>query len=759
MKRNVTLRADSVAADGGGGAIVPGTSPYPWQSTASMTVFDIWNTGPIDAQYAFFWSGLIPMWAVGFEQGPTLARFTKVTIEAGFDYAQGGPNSWWFPPDNAHGPIATLRVRGRDLVTWHSGTGSATYTVLGPPTDDYNVNMNGAPPYYKLRTLTWEMAAHPDGGPWTPDDVNDLAAGVSWATSNGPNGLPWDPTGFERLRVPYLTVTLECEDLGGFVDNMRYGSALTLRLMRRARDTIRRACFAEHASGDVGSRVYLSHPRGPAVGGGGWGRRPLERQAGYILKRAIFPEAFRVEDEILDLRKFSCLGWGAYRIDGPWSTELQGMALLDKGRSFTHTRDQDAWSPRPGDGVVLRVLENYPNLSFNGLAVQAGGDVAKCLRNYDLMQTGWSTVGSSGTFTATTDTTITMVEELGYLSSCKLEYGAGGGQGGRERSLGTLPYASDDRLHVRVVLRNTSVPTPASQWAEVYVKRSGGGLGADEYWNESGRTWTTTPTYNAVPSVDVFGELIMDAIPLNAAGATSDPTYVIGVGRFSANLSSVTFHGALVDVQHSDDTVAGARTALVTLAVEITREPDEHKMDHVWGRELWVHERGTAVCEVRPFWRAVDLPADAVKPLLHAQHTATDWDALQFVPKTSGEDLIRFERALDGESTYQLDCPIDGIALTRAHVLRAWCRWLGADGWREYGAYSVEVGYAVFLASDGSLVGQGSILGRLSSETEVATARNYLGIGCDEARFLDGWVRMWEVRRNPLHRLEAIWSV
>jgi hypothetical protein len=197
----------------------------------------------------------------------------------------------------------------------------------------------------------------------------------------------------------------------------------------------------------------------------------------------------------------------------------------------------------------------------------------------------------------------------------------------------------------------------------------------------------------------------------------------------------------------------------VTLDAPITRLADSHQMAHVWGRELWVHERGTAVAEVRPWWRASSLPADAVKPLLHAQHAAGTWDALQFVPKTGSDDVVRFERAISGEGTYQLDCPIAGLDLTRAHVLRAWCRWLGADGWTEYAPYSVEVGYAAFLAADGSLVATASALGRLASETAVPYARDYLGIGCDATRQLDGWVRMWETRRAPLHRLEAIWKV
>ena len=767
MKRTIELRADSQVVDGGSGAIVPGTSPYPGSSTPGDTIVNIWNTGPIAQRYVYFHNVAIPSWGVGFEPGPTLARFTRVTITAGFDYAQTGPNNWWFPPDNAYGPRAWLFLRLRNLSSYQSGTGSAFYEVLNFGFDDHNVNMNTNPTLYKLRTLTWDMTAHPEGGPWTLHDINNLVAGVSHSTSNGPNGKPYDPSqgGFFRIRVPYLTVTLEVEDLGGDVLGPRRASSIALRLKRRARDIVLPNVSAEFAVGDVMmGRVYPMHPRGAAAGGGGWGPRRLERLSSQVTQRTILPEAFRVTDECFDRRRFDCLLWAAYRIDNPWSPELQGLSLIDKGRSFIHSRAQDGWSARPGDGNLMRVLEAFPNVSPEGLAVQGGGDVSIALRNYDLMQSGWSTVGSSGSFTVTADTAVAMVEEQGYLSSAKLDYGGGGGQGGRERSLGALPFASNDRLHVRVVLHNTEVPDPDTQNGEIYLKRSGGGLPAAEYWNETGRTWTTTATYISVPSSEAFGERILDAVPLNAALAGSNPTYVIAVGRFSANLSSVILHGALVDVQHSTSAVAGARTPLVTLDATITRVADVHTMEHVWGRELWVHERGVAVFEGRPFWRAVDLPADAVKPLLHAQHTATDWDALQFVPKTGTDDLIRFERALNGLGTYQLDCPILDLAgatlhLTRIHVLRAWARWLGPDGWKDYGPYSVEVGYAVFLRSTGELVGQGSVVGRLSSEVAVPTARDYVGIGCDETRFFDGWVRMVETRRNPIHRLEAVWQI
>jgi hypothetical protein len=405
---------------------------------------------------------------------------------------------------------------------------------------------------------------------------------------------------------------------------------------------------------------------------------------------------------------------------------------------------------------LYRVLEAYPNLSYHGLAVQGGGDVTKCNRNYDCQQTGWSTVSSSGDFSAAASTTVSMVEEQGYLSTSMLTYGAGGGKGGRERSLGAI---GDGRLHLRLGIKNTSIPSPLTQNGEWYLRDT---AAANKYWNNTTRTWVdAAPVYNAFPSDKPYGEVIVDSIPCPAA------TYYIGVGRFSANMGPVTLHAGLVDVQFSDTTVAGARTPLVVLDTPLTRVAETHKMTHVYGRDLWVPERGTAIIEVQPFWRAEDLTAAAVKPLLHAQHSDTldTWDALQFVPNTT--DNIRFERAIDGEVTYQLDCPMT-VSLTRAHVLRAWVRWLGSDGWNEFGPNSVQVGYAVFLESDGSLVETNSILGTLDPAIEslsklkqwrAAYQRNYLGIGCDETRYLDGYVRMWETRRNPLYELEAIWKV
>lgn len=758
MKRQVILKGTGVALDPGS-SIDPGTAGYPWANTPSVKLYEAWNDAD-NASYAYCWPVNSPtQHAETFERGPGLARFNGVTITAGFDYSQSGPNNWWFPGDNAHGPGCALILRKRDLTTWLTGTGTAAHQFTDA--EDNNVNINTNPTTFKLYTLTWELLAHPEGGPWTLEDINDLAAGVEFSFSNGPNGKAYDPSqgSFFKIRVPYLTVTLDVEDLGGYVENVRHGSSLTLRLMRRARNAIKPVTLAEHAVGRVGSRVYLSHPRGAAVGGAGWGRRRLERREAMVLRRVYNPEGLSVADEALDFRQIACLAWAAYRIDGAWSPELQGLALLDKGKGLVHTRAQDSWSRRPGDGVLMRVLEGYPNLSSEGLAVAGGGDESIALQNFDSSISPWTTVGSSGSFTASQDVTVAMAEEQGYLTSCKMDYGAGGGKGAKQQALGTLPRAAGDYLHVRIGIRNTSVPSPSTQNGEWYLARTGGGLPAQEWWDEAGQVWTTTPAYNAIPSDEPYGEVIADAIPCDAPGASSDPTYYVGWGRLSSNMGPVILHGALVDVQHSDSTVTGARPPLVTLAAPITRVADSHQMPHAWGRELWVHERGTAVVEVRPWWRAALLPNGAVKPLLHAQHAVDTHDALQFVAVAGGDDLVRFERAISGEGTFQLDCPMPGVDLTRAHVLRVWARWLGPEGWREWGPYSVEVGFAVFLAADGSLVAEGSVLGRLASETAVPYARDDLWVGSDPTRQLDGDVRMWETRRAPLHRLECIWRI
>ena len=744
----------------------PGTSPYPGSNTPGMNLYQIWNNiaGGVNGQYAYVWpnDGVEGTHRIGFEKGPTLARFTKVTIRTGWDRsARNGWDPWGFPgkenASNAYGPrmAITLQKRSQSPADWIVGTGAAYYEMTAD--DGHYVSINQSDGFL-LHELSWEMTSHPEGGPWALEDINNLGVGIqcwwSYITEGEAAGHAFETVGnaFHKLRIPYLSVTLEVEDLGGYVANIRHTTSLALRMMRRARNLLAPKAFIHELPTGIGSRVYMSHPKGHSVvEGEGWGRRRLERRSGLNMKRTYSPESFQAEDEAFDLRPYACLGWAAYRIDTPWNPELQGVALVDKGLGFAHERAQDAWSPRPGDSVLHRVIEGYPNVSFHGRAAQDGGDSAVCLYNYSLFATGWSTVSTAGDFSATNDPTVTMVEEQGFLGSCKLDYGAGGGKGGREQSLGALGAG---RLHVRVIVKNTSIQNSATQFGEWYLRRG------TDYWNDATRAWDGTPVYNAIPSGVAYGAVVADSIPATAT------TYHIGVGRFSSNMGPVILHGALVDVQFSDTTVAGARTTLVTLAAPIVRVADEHQMSQASDavdRELWSYDRGTAVVEAQPFWRSVDLPADAVKPLIYVEHATNTWDTLQFVPKTGTTDLVRFERAISGSATFQLDCPLKDanaadIDLTRAHVLRVWARWLGAEGWSQYGPYSVEVGYGVFLEATGVLVGQGSIIGRLSVLTAIS-ARNFIRIGCDATRFFDGYIRMWETRRSPLHGVECTWRL
>lgn len=767
MIREVILEATGQVSDTPTGSAQtsrdPGGSPYPWNNTPTKTLAECWSDAD-DATYWYMWPhkdlGGEATALASFAAPPTLVLIRSVKIQAYWSYSQSGPDNWYFPVDNAWGPRARLVIRNRAK----SGNLYSGYRTLVTPGDAaVNDNINTHLGYTGPLLQEWETTAHPEGGPWTIDDLSvaNFAAGIS-LEGDAPS---FDNTqgSFFKIRVHRLRVLLSVEDLGGYVDNIRHAGAMILRLMRRARNTVPLRYYAARSVAAVGERVYMSHPRGgPSVLPGGWGRRRLERRPGQVLKRVIYPEVCKYEDEVFDLEAYRCLAWAAYRIDAPWSPELQGLALLEKGGGYTHTRAQDGWSQRPGDGVLMRVIEAYPPLSFHGLAAQGGGDDAICPRNYDLMQAGWVATGAAGAFTIAASTSRSLVEEQGYLSSALLTYGALGGQGGRGQWVGALPFASGDFLHVRVIVQNTSVTTPGTQFLEARLMRQDGGLAAPEYWDESARAWTAVVTDNPIPSDEPFGEVIFDAIPCDAAGAASDPNYYVYVGRFSSNIASCSFNAALVDVQYAVPATAasyGARTPLVTLDATISRVADVHRYPNTTGAEVWSYERGTAVVEAQPFWRAEAMPNNEVKPLVHAYHAVDTYDAIQFVSKVGSDDLVRFERAVSGEATFQLDAPIVGLDLTRAHVLRAWARWLGADGWKEYGPWSVEVGFAVFLEADGSLVQTGSALGTFAYQGNVAT-REWVGAGNDSAaRFADAYVRMIEVRRNPLAGLEATWRV
>lgn len=765
MRREVILQPTGEASPSGFGCD-PGSSPYPWDNSPTYSIAQV-LADDLNATYAYLSPHKTAGGAGGvllsFEPAPTLILVKEMKLEVWWSYGQKGFNNWYGPPDTAHFPRMYTILRNRAK--------SGTITVGGPheiagsEIDDANERTPtgfGGESGYTVLHDTATLTSHPEGGPFTAEDLHpsNFAAGF-YAEVGSPAYIVDSGNAFFKIRIHKFLLTLQVEDLGGYVESERHSASLILRMMRRARNIVTPQTFADRNPAAFGGRVYYSHPRGPRVGGLGWGKRRLERRPALVLKRTYLPETFQVADEAFDLEAYRCLWWAAYRIDTPWSPELQGLALVDKGGGFVHSRAQDAWSARPGDGVLMRVLEAYPNLSPLGLAAQGGGDIAIAARNYDATLTGWATTGSAGAFACTQDATTFGVDELGYQTSAKLEYGGGGGTGARYRSVGTLRRASGDYVSARFRVRNTSV-NPATQNAECFLRRTGGGLAATEYWDEAGRAWTTTPTYGAMPADVPMGEVVWDGIPCDAPGASSDPTYEAGIGRLSSSLTSATFHIALVDIQKGGPSFGeayGARSPLVTLDDEITRVEDSHRYPNTLAAEVWSYARGVAMVELQPFFRAELLPDATVKPLLHAQHAVDTYCALQFVAVAGDDDVVRFERAVSGEATFQLDCPIDGIDLTRAHVLRVWARWLGADGWTEYAPWSVEVGYAVFDAATGALLGQGSRLGAFDYHGTV-TDRDALYVGEDPTpRYADAWIRTGEVRRNPMSGLEAVWRL
>lgn len=760
MIREVTLlptgQASETVSAGSGASRDPTSGDYyPW-NTPTKTLAEVWSDED-NASYWYLWphkdNGGLASALATFEAAPTLVLIRSLTIRALWSYQMQKGNNWYFPPSNAHAPRARLVLRNRAKSGNNAG---AWHELAGAEIVDHYQNASTLSPGTYLGPLTQDLVytSHPEGGVFTPDDMSpsNLAMGIE--VEAAAPAFDNSDGSFAKIRVHRVVCILSVEPLGGYVADARHGAALDLRLWRRPRNTVFLRLPALHDVARVGEYVQLSHPLDAPSVTGAWGIRKLETCPGQVMRKAYLPEQVKVELEVFDRREFACLLWEAYRIDAPWSPELQGLASLRKGNADTHTRAQDAWSMRPVDGVLMRVIEAYPNLSREGLACQDGGDVELCLWNWNLTKTGWSAVAEAGDFAATDDTTVSLVEEQGYLSSCKMVFGATGGAGGSVRSLGTRPRASGALIHARVVVRNTSIVTPATDFAEWYIVRSGGGLAAPEYWDATARGWTTTPAYNAIDSSEVYGMDTSDAIPCDAAGASSDPTYSVAVGRFSSQMGPATIHAALVNVQGGG---YGARSPLVTNGSTITRVADVHSIANSAGAEVWAHGRGTVVVEARPYWSADDLPDASVMPLVHAAHASGTWQALQFVASTAGDDVIRFESAVSGEATYQLDCAIPE-EVTRAHVLRAWVRWLDSNAWTDYSPYSVEVGYALFVEASGALVSTGSTLGRLAYEGTVA-ARSAVLVGTNGTAHFDGDVRMLEVRRNPLHRNEAVWRV
>jgi hypothetical protein len=746
MLREIRLLGTGTDITGWTGSMDPGTSPYPWANTPSKTLSQIWNDltsgtptpPPKERQCAYNWDIYGVTHAMTFVPGPTLALFTKLRFVWGMDYSQEGGNNWWFPPDNAAGPTVGLILRNRAQSGYLT---PFSYTFTSPGDDAYNTNTNTEFP--TIKTFEHSLLSHPEGGPFTLSDVNHLAAGLSFTVTNGPNGKPWDdPTRFQKFRAFYFALYLTVQDLGGYVRSVRHNASATLRLKRKARSTISMMIPVSNSTKEIGETVNIAHSRGADAEREGWGYKSLERRNGWLCQRTYWPEALSVKDECYDLHDFNCEAWGAFRIPIAWTPELSGMAYLDQGGEWTLTRDQDAWSLRPGDGAALRVLgtdtDDMPNLSEEGLAIHDGGDEEMALWNANLGGAGWSSATTGGA-SFTVQSNQPMADELGYYPSPLLSFSGTPGTASKWR---TFSLTAGDTLSVRARVRNISVDTPLTKFLEAALYDTAG-----NYWNEATRTWDASPVYNPIASDSGFGETIFDQVPI-----TSTDTYTIQLGRMSSAINTCTFIIGLISCFKNAD---GCGMPLVTLGLGFTRVADTFEMANDADFTFWHRDRGMAVVEFRPFWRAEDLPATTTKTVVRAVHEdgAYDWLHVSFGTGTAGADELiveRFDTA--GTQTLALDI-LDAsdatLRLTRNHYVRAFYRWLDADGWRKHAPYSVLIGYAVYNL-DGTFVSY--------HETGATWEAPDASLE-DVTRFtnLDGWIRWFEIKRAPLTGTEAVW--
>jgi len=737
MLREIRLLGKGTDITGWTGSIDPGTSPYPWSNTPSKSLSQVWNnlsggSNPYERDAAYNWGAYGTEHAMEFEPGPTLATFTKLRFVWGMDYSQEGPNNWWFPPDNAAGPTVGLLVRNRA----QSGFLSIySYTFTTPGDDAHNTNTNTEFP--TVKEFEHEITGHPEGGPWTLNDINHIAAGLSFSTTNGPNGK-WadDPIRFTKFRAFYFALYVTVQDLGGYTRSVRHNASATLRMKRKARNAITFPVPAHETVHELGEVENIAHARGADSGGEGWGPRALDRRNGWLVQRTYWPEALKVVDEYYDLHDFSCEAWGAFRIPLAWTPELNGLAYLDQGGEFDLARAQDAWSLRPGDGAALRVLEDYPNLSEDGLAIHEAGGEELMLWNANLGEAEWASATTGGaSFSAST--TQPMADELGFLDSVVLTFG--GSPGTASKSQEFEPTAGDI-VNVRVRVRNITNDDPDTKFLEAVLEDDSG-----NFWNDATRSWDASPVYNPIPAAGSgFGEVIFDQVPI-----VNTETHTLRLGRFSSSINTAVFIIGLANLTLGEE---GAGMPLVAGASTVTRVADVWEMDNSGDFTFWHRALGGAIVDFRPFWRAEELADATEKKIVRADHTGGAFDEVRFVAGTTVDKIV-FERSDGGGSqTVEVEIRDDADAvlrLTRDYYVRVYARWLGEDGWRQHAPYEALLGVAIFNLDHTFVAYHEQVASWVAPDAETEDVVQFAG--------LHGWIRWFEVKRKPLTGTEATW--
>lgn len=731
---------------------------------------------------------------VEFDDPPPFVTFDRVKFFCRWDYSArpsnpyvfpcgvpdgtGGP---WSPPSNAHGPRARIAFRNRADTGFHYGPfWEAGFRTSGgcsgsPQSGNHYCHINRfdcsnrAAVYggHSKIDMTFELTSHPEGGVWSFNDLLTLKAGIQGQTAN-PGWQQYGGVAFVRVRYFHYYVEVEITDAGGFVSNLRHATSHSLRLSRRPRNAILSQVPASEADNAVGDVLFVSHPRGVSSREG-WPEPRLQRRPAQILQRTYWPESLRVIDQMLDLHDIRCTAWAAFRIGIPWAPELSGMAFLDQGGGFVHERLQDSWTPRVEDRVLQRIPEKpsvdieRPYLSTDGLATSGPGDLELGPFNTNPKPGvgGWSTVVPVS-MTVTDDATAQIAEELGFEQSQSVVYGAGG-SGRLEQTFGTA-FGAGAHLHIRVRVRNVSIVAPGTDWAEFFLRRIIAVGPVTEYFDFGTGLWGAPVFWQPLPNTGPVGEFVYDGIPVDVVSA-GGANYEIGIGRRTSApmVSPASFVFALASTQLASPSSisTGHRPELATLAPGlITRLAETWTQDNSGPAIFWHRDRGAALFEFRPYFRA-DLMANlTVKPVARAQNVGSGFDQVSFVAGTT-VDTIQFQRwtdalVLGADAQVEIrDAAGAVLRLTRDHVVRIFCLWNGPEGAQQEAPFQVSLAVAIFEADTGTFISLN--LATVAGAVMDGVEDEFL-LGHDPSpRYLDAWVRTYEVKRNPIFGVEAEW--
>lgn len=722
-----------------------------------------------------------------YEDPPAFVTFNRVKLVCVWDYSARPSNPYVFPqgvpdgtggpftpPTNAHGPRSRIVFRNRADTGfnvgpwWNAGFRTAGAGSGSPQSGNHYCHINrtncaNRPAVYgghSKVTMSWELTSHPEGGVWSFNDLLTLQAGIQGQTAS-PGWEQFGGVAFVRVRYFHYYVEVEVTDAGAFVSNLRHATSHSLRIARRPRNSILTSVPASESERDLGAVSFLSHPRGVSSREG-WPEPRLQRRPAQVLRRTYWPESLRVIDELLDLHDIRCTAWAAFRVGIPWAPELSGMSYLDQSGGFVHERLQDAWTPRPGDRVLTRIPEKpdvdieRPYLSEDGLACSGPDDneLGAFNTNPDPGLGGWTLVAPVS-MTVTDDDTGQIAEELGYETSQSVVYGAGGS--GRVEQV--FLTAFDGWLHIRVRVRNVSIVAPGTDWAEFFLRRVHTIGAAVEFFDFGTGTWGAPVFWQPLPNTGPVGEFVYDGVPVDV-----DATYDIGLGRRTSApmVSPASFVFGLVSKQFAlpGFVSTGHRPELATLASSIQRVGESWTQDNSGAATFWHRDRGAGLFEFRPYFRADLIDPGRVHPIARAQNVGAGFDALAFVA-AAGVDTIVFQRwtdalVLGADAQVEIRDAGGGILdLSRDYVVRCVILWNGPEGSQQEAPYQVNLGVAIFDANTGDFVSFNS-----SSAPGVAMdgVEDVFFLGHDlTPRYLDSWMRTYEVKRNPVFGLESAW--